>query len=431
MTLSVSIAIDRRRGFTLIELALVLVVLGLMTGFGLQLFRVNGDLACYQRTQRQLAVIQQRLDSYARANNRYPKPAIMTVGSNSARYGIEGPISYTPDSLDYAKAAPSSIAFVTLTAPVGSEPALPASSKVLIGALPHVTLGLPGDYAADCWGNKYLYAVTNYLTSSHAAGYPAETGRIRIHTGTAAAPVVLTNRAAYAVISPGQNRYGANPLTGQDLAYRACVLNTARLETQNCNISNSIGTADEIFFSAPFNDVAGATNQFDDLIIYSEKYEALADCPTGSAISWASGNCSATLAATLPRNGVIYAVPSTSATHSGTATLTCTNGTLGTSDESCAALAGCAAPSCALNGLPASILGWATVADTNQCTSGCVANGSSVQRAYGANGCDTALCSGGSWFVLGTCSWHDYPEGRCLRNSTIGCFFPHFCYHAS
>ncbi len=141
---------NRRHAFTLLELAVVLVIVGLMTTLVLQTEQAASSDTCHAETKNQMAVIRRAIDGYVRDNGRYPLPAGRSVGVTDPLFGREAPDA-DDDTIDNL-------------------------GLVLAGALPTQTLALPEDYVADCWGNKFSYFVTETLTSNSATvGFPSAT----------------------------------------------------------------------------------------------------------------------------------------------------------------------------------------------------------------------------------------------------------------
>ena len=79
-----------RRGFSLIELALVLGISGLMLGFVLQSQQSAAVADCYAATKLQLRDIDGAIKRFARMNDRLPLPAARNVGVEGVTYGRDG-----------------------------------------------------------------------------------------------------------------------------------------------------------------------------------------------------------------------------------------------------------------------------------------------------------------------------------------------------
>lgn len=126
------------RGFTLVEMAVVLVIVGLMLGGLFIPLSAQLDMRNYNDTNKKLDDIKQALIGYAMINGRLPCPATNT--SNGIESPVGGGVCTTPD----------------------------ASNKVYLGYLPAATLGIyPQDssgFAVDGWGgnsiNRIRYAVS-------------------------------------------------------------------------------------------------------------------------------------------------------------------------------------------------------------------------------------------------------------------------------
>ena len=181
-----------QRAFTLIEVAIVIVIVGLMSGLVMKSERAVQPTNCYLQTQEQLAKVTAALDSFVRRNNRYPLPAGRSIGTSDVNFGHEASVA-TSSAIDRLATAPS------------------ASNPILFGALPFQALGLSDAFAADCWGNKLSYVVTQSLTDSTASGFPSTStfGGIEIRSGSGATLVSkrsLRGNQSWGTMATGQWR---------------------------------------------------------------------------------------------------------------------------------------------------------------------------------------------------------------------------------
>lgn len=121
---------NRTRGFSLAELAIVLVVVGLLLGGMLMPLAKQIDLRRSTATRNTLHLVMDALQGFALANGRLPCPA--TAGAT----GVE----------------------------TGDGVCPPSPGGAADGFVPGVTLGIsPSDsqgYVLDAWGNRLRYAVT-------------------------------------------------------------------------------------------------------------------------------------------------------------------------------------------------------------------------------------------------------------------------------
>lgn len=217
----------RRNGFSLVELAIVLLIVALLVGGMLVSLSTSRDIANEKETQKQLASINEALLGYAAAQQRLPCPAV------TATTGIESPLGGGACANNYT------------------------------GFVPAITLGITPTnaqgYAIDAWGNPIRYAVTNANTNTFTTASGLKTAwainpatilpdlRVCNTAANIAAndcPVAdqLTNSAVAVIFSTGRNG-GAAPTATDELA--------------NWTASN-----DRVFVNA----TPGAT--FDDLIVW-------------------------------------------------------------------------------------------------------------------------------------------------------------------
>lgn len=271
---------QHRRGFTLLELAVVLALLSLLIGFG-----VNVGQNAVKSTSRlamleKMALIKQSLDDYGARNGYLPCPADPQLLPSAARYGIE------------SRNAAAGAGCVD-TGPAGVR----RFGNVWYGMLPVANLGLDDSYSVDAWGNKLTYAVSmDHVgvldTPANGLGFNSYTyrqGLIIINSNTAAAPVTLTTTiagspgagATYAVVSHGKNGRGAYPMN----ATVAGSCTTGFIDSQNCD------RADAIFYDSDYNEGAQATTQFDDYIVWGTNKAA--QRPTNLLPNSCPGACEA------------------------------------------------------------------------------------------------------------------------------------------
>jgi len=229
-----------RRGFSLIELAMVLAVTGLMTSFMLQATQSSSTKDCYASTKEQVQTIRQSLERYARSNDRLPLPAARNLGVESPKYGRE--------------TIPADIANI-------DQP-----GTVSWGALPFQALGLPASMAGDCWGNKFTYVVTATLTTTAGYGNAANLGTIELKTSSGPA---TSTELAYAVISHGEDQLGAVKIN-HSTTKGWCA--GATLKHTNCTATAAIAAG------AAFNNGKDAgADYFDDVVTAAQKPQIFDD----------------------------------------------------------------------------------------------------------------------------------------------------------
>lgn len=246
-----------RAGFSLVELAVVLVILAVLLGVGLTAGQSAVQNADRLTALERLSTIKLALDAYAARNGYLPCPAPPQAVGSDASFGLE---------------SRSGVAGVGCVAVPGH---IISSGTVWFGTLPTRNLGLSDSFMYDPWGNKLTYAVSgNHVGTAGATNgwnsYYANNGSLEIRAGTLASSRITTTTstgapgasATYAVISHGRNGRGAYPYNGSSIAL-ACTGPTGNeIDVQNCDRSNAI------FYDTTFNEGSQPTTQFDDYIVW-------------------------------------------------------------------------------------------------------------------------------------------------------------------
>lgn len=242
------------QGFTLVEMAIVLLIMGLLLGGGLTVLTGQTEQQRIKDTQRLLEETKEVLIGFAVANGRLPCPASATS---------TGQESFCTNAAGACGAA------ILSPAPA---PAHGRCTNPYNGFLPAAALGLsPIDaqgYATDAWGiaaNRIRYAVTEANTSAFTqvdgmktvtigALLPdlrvctSATGITALNCGTA---IALTNTAPAVIYSVGKNAPSGG--AGTDEA-----------ANPNPNSANN----DPVFVSHTPMPVGAANGEFDDTVIW-------------------------------------------------------------------------------------------------------------------------------------------------------------------
>ncbi|MBI5120844.1 MAG: type II secretion system protein [Rhodospirillales bacterium] len=123
----------RQQGFTLLEIAIVMVVVALLMGMGLQTYSSSLDNAKRKTTTDRMDKVEEAITAYVIQNNYVPCPADGSLPSTNVSYGISlttGALGSTDCDLTYT-----------------------AGARVI----PWRTLGLDELYSRDGWGNRISY----------------------------------------------------------------------------------------------------------------------------------------------------------------------------------------------------------------------------------------------------------------------------------
>ena len=197
-------------GFTLIEAAVILLIVGALSVMAMRLLGVANEGLRARLTRQNLDAVRQALQAYMVRAGRLPCPAIETLGPSATAYGLEAP---TPGTC-------------TGTTEIESP------TVAFRGVVPWKTLGLTTESAFDAWGRQLTYVVTNTATNLTAATLSGLRGSLYLHSGTpvaaglpgtgnqinACSTTAGDNRcnaaAAVMLVSFGQNGAGAYNITG-------------------------------------------------------------------------------------------------------------------------------------------------------------------------------------------------------------------------
>ena len=228
---------NRKRGFTLAEMAIVVLLIGIMMTMGLGVLKAQTDSAAYSVTNKKQTAIKEALVAYLRANWRLPCPDTNFVG---------GTAPLVPDGQENR---------------VG---AVTTACTANFGVVPYVTLGLPPEMALDGWNNFMSYHVSTAPDWSLTASFnPAAVGSITLNSAPA---TPLTTNAVAVVVSHGRNGNGAYTTKGS----RNLAPTTAD-ELENANVAANL-----IYFKREFTDVPAAVGgAFDDVVMYLQADDLL------------------------------------------------------------------------------------------------------------------------------------------------------------
>lgn len=247
-------------GFTLVELSIVIIIVGLLTAGGLAVGSSMIERAAYIDTQKLISQLQQTLRDYYVVNGRLPCVARLNDTPGSGTFGTEITTCLT-----------------STATPGDTERDDTGNPAVRIGMVPVRTLGLPDSAAQDKYGNRIIYAVTEMLTS--AADFGSQLGGITVKD--ASGNDILTD-AVYFLGSTGRDRKGG-------YAYQTASIPTACGSSDNLDVLNcTLTTAD--FRDAPYNNGDVENRFFDDITSWAPKFHFTATDTESNSLWAASGN---------------------------------------------------------------------------------------------------------------------------------------------
>lgn len=189
---------NRRNGFTLVELAIVLVIVAFLTGGLLMGITAQRASAENSDAQRQLDNIREALIGFAMANGRLPCPANPTIATT----GGAGSEELTCSPLDCS-----------------------TSDRVCsreYGAIPWNTLGVP---ETDPWNSRFTYFVGNEFANPLTQTEIANGARARFKLDTVGRANIedgagnrIASKVPAVIVSHGSRNFGAHQSSGNQIA---------------------------------------------------------------------------------------------------------------------------------------------------------------------------------------------------------------------
>lgn len=268
-------------GFTLAEIAIVVLLMGILMTMGMKMLTVNLDSAASSETKAKQNVVKTALIGYLRTNKHLPCPSQLTGG------------------------IPNGNEAVSCTANVQAS----------YGYLPWITLGLSKDAVLDGWKHFFVYKVANGFPAlsknwtSTTSNNPFDinelttpTNAITIQEGDGAtAPANITQKAVVVIFSVGKNGYGAMEIQGpSNVAPPATNIS----ETTNATAAN----ANPTFIIRPYSEtaLAAAGGPFDDIVTYMTPQDLLQPLVTEQTLSTCKSYCQTNSACTGPGTPYSY-----------------------------------------------------------------------------------------------------------------------------
>ena len=255
----------RRAGYTIIESAIVMAVVGIMIGSFATAYNIYLKTQQAQKTDSNASIVVGALDNYLIQTGSYPCPARSSADRNDPDYGI------ATNCADTSIAVGTCSTGATGGLCIETSNRLPAltSPRVRRGMVPFRTLGIPEEIAEDGYKTRFDYVLTEAL--GVPATYNQKSGGIDLQNqlgeSIQKAPTGSTGGAIhYLVIGKGPDKRGGYSRFGQQ--FSACPVGD--WDADNCSTSGRDYFA--IYRMAPYSTSAGAEH-FDDYVKFSSAVE--------------------------------------------------------------------------------------------------------------------------------------------------------------
>lgn len=289
-----------RMAFSLVELAIVLVISGILLAGLLSSARTQIQASYVSTTNSNLQIVSNALELYFSKTGHLPCPADLNLPNTNANYGLAR-VSSTNSAPD-----------VCITNANGLFQYTSGNDVIYMGAVPFKTLGLVNEFMFDGWDNKLTYVVQRafinsvstssgcvsagnaqdshtsniYICPAGQASGSVNTSSVDIEIRDYLAGRMLNNDAVYVLISHGKNGLGAflrtadgsgpnvdrNPLPD----YPAQV--NERNNT-NCD-ANSAACSTTLLTQPTFSTTGGPAeaDTFDDILLFRTRNQVIYSC---------------------------------------------------------------------------------------------------------------------------------------------------------
>lgn len=285
------------KGFSLIELSLVLLILAALIAGGTSLSSIQAHKEKYDATLKNIKLIENALTVFVALNGRLPCPASPAQKILNSTFGREQVIAGAVGTAQSCNSTTTNI----FTGSIGGN-------TQYYGAAPVTTLGLPDEVMFDGWGNRIGYIVTRPFINSSKTNTSCTSGGSMANvsnniyfcyrgqaSGTDSTSILVLGEGYYAnyapvyiLISHGENGYGAflknadvdldNGGTNGSNADRNAIPPTSNpheLLNLNCNSS---GTCTSSGLTQNYVQKEIPTPIFDDILLFKNRNNILLDC---------------------------------------------------------------------------------------------------------------------------------------------------------
>ena len=264
--------ISCKKGFTLIEMAIVVMILGIALAAGAKIYDLHRKTIAIEDTQVAIADLNGAIGDFRSVFGRYPCPASLTATRDDPTYGREQ-CEDLSDNSDFSDVAPGQckngicIEESVRDIPAGyligatlipTTTATATTPRVRIGAIPFRDLNLDEINAYDGYGNRISYVVTEHLAFSDS--FQNDGGGIEIlgDSGATALAAGEEGSAHFLIFSHGANGEGAYTMEGIQIP---CTTTSA--EGQNCENNDQ-----EAIYNYSMGNTAEGATQTDDVMAF-------------------------------------------------------------------------------------------------------------------------------------------------------------------
>ncbi len=247
------------RGYTLIQLAIAIMILGLMIAPATVLYNNYKKTADFENTYKNISASADNLQLRRSTIGAYPCPAPIDAARDEAAYG--GALSDCPGTGNTTIATGTCSNGICVEAGRGGE-------RVLVGAVPFRDLQLDEMRSYDAYGSRLVYSVTEAQIDEDT--FDPAAGAIYITGENGETVIEPDGGASFIISSPGRNHVGGFTMDG--VLRQSCA--GAGRDRANCNPGFEGGTPKaEARYVAAFENSVPGVNFFDDQLSYFTQVE--------------------------------------------------------------------------------------------------------------------------------------------------------------
>jgi prepilin-type N-terminal cleavage/methylation domain-containing protein len=237
------------QGFTLIEICVVLIIIGILMSYSFSFMSVQMKEKNYDKTQKNIEKIEDALSVHLKMNGYYPCPAEFGESQDNPKLGRASEECKSQELVS-SETTLSNIIKVN-----GHD-----DKAVRIGLLPYRSLGLSSEAGQDGWNRPFIYAVTESLTDKET--FDQFSGAIDVVDENGQSKLKPEGSVQYVILSGGENVKGL--FSNKFSIAENCPKNL--IESENCD-------GDHVFVNSEIRYQASQDKQtsqvtFDDIIFY-------------------------------------------------------------------------------------------------------------------------------------------------------------------
>jgi prepilin-type N-terminal cleavage/methylation domain-containing protein len=239
----------KQKGFTLVELAIVLVIIGVLLGSFIGSLASRIEITRYNDTKDELEDIKASLIAHA-----------FSMGPGNGFL----PCPDAPDDMDADGISDGD---------GEAEAACTAAAGTDAGSIPWVTLGLG---AADSWNNRYDYWVDDTFSQPFILT-TGSSGRVNTRSNDGTTTPLLANNIVAVIYSRGKNGLGS---VGVDGSFKSPIPLTGHPD----ELENQDGDGVFVSRSPTYGDDTTDVGTFDDIVVWISEYELKAKMVEAGAL---------------------------------------------------------------------------------------------------------------------------------------------------